>query len=94
MVCMLEVPGQPQAPLLSIPGKQTCLHVELSPGLAVHSVIDNHQLSLQALRWENAPVITDFDPRFNNKRLMFFERFYQPFLGKNQRIQEEPIYDK
>ena len=48
----------------------------------------------QALRWENAPVLTDFDPRFNQKRLMFFERFYQPFLGKNQRIQEEPIYDK
>jgi len=49
---------------------------------------------LKALRWEVAPVITDFDPRFNQKRLMFFERFYQPFLGKNQRIQEEPIYDK
>ena len=48
----------------------------------------------QALRWENAPVLTDFDPRFNQKRLMFFERFYQPFLGKSQRIQEEPIYDK
>ena len=50
--------------------------------------------SSQALRWENAPVLTDFDPRFNQKRLMFFERFYQPFLGKSQRIQEEPIYDK
>ena len=49
---------------------------------------------MKALRWEAAPVITDFDPRFNQKRLMFFERFYQPFLGKNQRIQEEPIYDK
>ncbi|CAK0783266.1 hypothetical protein CVIRNUC_006465 [Coccomyxa viridis] len=48
----------------------------------------------KALRWENAPVLTDFDPRFNQKRLMFFERFYQPFLGKSQRIQEEPIYDK
>ena len=48
----------------------------------------------QGLGWESAPVITDFDPRFNNKRLLFFERFYQPFLGKNQRIQEEPIYDK
>ena len=48
----------------------------------------------QGLGWESAPVITDFDPRFNNKRLLFFERFYQLFLGKNQRIQEEPIYDK
>lgn len=48
----------------------------------------------KALQWETAPVITDFDPRYNNKRLLWFERLYQPFLGQNYRIEEEPIYDK
>lgn len=48
----------------------------------------------KALQWETAPVITDFDPRYNNKRLLWFERLYQPFLGQNYRVEEEPIYDK
>ncbi len=48
----------------------------------------------KAMQWETAPVITDFDPRYNNKRLLWFERLYQPFLGQNYRIDEEPIYDK
>ncbi|BDA47534.1 hypothetical protein COCOBI_10-3820 [Coccomyxa sp. Obi] len=48
----------------------------------------------KALQWETAPVLTDFDPRYNNKRLLWFERLYQPFLGQNYRVDEEPIYDK
>ena len=50
--------------------------------------------AVQACKFEVAPVLTDFDPRYNSNRLMFFERFYQPFLGRSQQIQEEPIYDK
>ena len=26
------------------------------------------------------PVITDFDPRFNNAKPLWFEKLYQPFL--------------
>ena len=35
----------------------------------------------QALRWEVVPVITDFDPRFNNAKPLWFEKLYQPFLS-------------
>ena len=41
---------------------------------------------LQALKWEVVPVITDFDPRFNNAKPMWFEKLYQPFLRGNLRI--------
>jgi hypothetical protein len=34
----------------------------------------------QALKWEVVPVITDFDPRFNNAKPLWFEKLYQPFL--------------
>ena len=34
----------------------------------------------QALKWEMVPVITDFDPRFNNSKPLWFEKLYQPFL--------------
>ncbi|KAK9836928.1 hypothetical protein WJX81_000307 [Elliptochloris bilobata] len=39
----------------------------------------------QALRWEEAPVITGFDPRFNQSQPLWFERLYQPFLRGNMR---------
>ncbi|KAK9809270.1 hypothetical protein WJX72_012458 [[Myrmecia] bisecta] len=32
----------------------------------------------KALRWEAAAVITDFDPKFNNSQLLWFEKLYKP----------------
>jgi hypothetical protein len=37
----------------------------------------------KALRWELAPVITDFDPRFNPAAPLWFERLFQPFAERN-----------
>ena len=34
----------------------------------------------KALRWESVPVITGFDPRYNQDKPLFFEKLYQPFL--------------
>lgn len=30
-------------------------------------------------------MITDFDPRFNNSKPLWFEKLYQPFLPNNLR---------
>lgn len=49
---------------------------------------------LQALQWEAAPVVTDFDVRFNSKRLLWFEKLFQPFLSGTYKTEEEPLYDK
>ena len=49
---------------------------------------------LQALGWEAAPVVTDFDVRFNSKRLLWFEKLFQPFLSGTYKTEEEPLYDK
>lgn len=46
----------------------------------------------KALHWEQTPVVTDFDPRFNQKRPLFFEKLYQPFLRDKQDFEE--IVDK
>ena len=46
----------------------------------------------KALRWEQTPVVTDFDPRFNQRRPLFFEKLYQPFLRDKQNF--EDIVDK
>ena len=45
---------------------------------------------MQALRWEVVPVITDFDPRFNNSKPLWFEKLYQPFLPDNLRSRFAP----
>jgi hypothetical protein len=39
-------------------------------------------------RMQEAPVLTTFDPRFNMRKAMWFEKLYQPFLGafRQQRI--------
>ena len=34
----------------------------------------------RSLRFEAAPVITDFDPRFNQDKPLWFEKLYEPFL--------------
>ena len=42
--------------------------------------IEAQAIGAQALKWEMVPVITDFDPRFNNSKPLWFEKLYQPFL--------------
>jgi hypothetical protein len=37
--------------------------------------------------FQEAPVLTTFDPRFNMRKAMWFERLYQPFLGAGQKQQ-------
>lgn len=46
------------------------------------------------------PVITDFDPRFNGKKPLWFEKLYAPFLrggfGSDQQADdqsEQPLVD-
>ena len=38
----------------------------------------------KALRFEVVPVITSFDPRFNNDKQLWFEKLFDP---KNERYQ-------
>ena len=38
----------------------------------------------RSLRFEQAPVITDFDPRYNQNKTLWFEKLYEPFLGSNK----------
>lgn len=35
----------------------------------------------RSLRFEQAPVITDFDPRFNQDKTLWFEKLFDTFLG-------------
>ena len=37
------------------------------------------------------PVITDFDPRFNNSKPLWFEKLYQPFLRGDLRARCWPF---
>lgn len=37
----------------------------------------------KALHWEVAPVISDFDPKFNNNAPLWFEKFLEPMAGPN-----------
>ncbi len=48
----------------------------------------------KSLRWEQVPVVTDFDPRFNQRRPLFFEKLYQPFLPQQNKQEFEDIVDK
>lgn len=36
-----------------------------------------------ALRWELAPVLLDFEPRYNPEAPVWFERLFQPFSERN-----------
>lgn len=54
----------------------------------------------KALSFEVTPVITDFDPRFNGSKPLWFERLYKPFLqgryGSDQQgddQSERPLVD-
>ncbi|PNH05588.1 hypothetical protein TSOC_008145 [Tetrabaena socialis] len=33
----------------------------------------------KALRWDVVPVVSEFDPKYNNDRPLWFERLYEPF---------------
>ena len=72
------------------------LGLSLSDGLSYDQNTAKRTLEAlrKALRWEQAPVITDFDVRFNQRRLLWFERLYQPFLPRNSRVEEDALYDK
>ena len=69
------------------------LSLSLSTGLQYDTNVAKRELEAlrKALRWEEAPVVTDFDPRYNQRRPLFFERLYQPFLH-NQEF--EDVVDK
>ena len=45
----------------------------------------------KALKWEVTPVVTDFDPRFNQKKPLFFEKWYQPFLVNKQDFEDYTV---
>ena len=38
----------------------------------------------KALQWNIAPVLTDFDPKFNAEAPVIVEKFFQPFNERNQ----------
>lgn len=61
--------------------------LSLSKGLVYDQNIAQRQLERlrKAMQWESAPVITGFDPRYNQNQSLFFEKLYQPFLPKSQR---------
>ncbi|KXZ47949.1 hypothetical protein GPECTOR_31g311 [Gonium pectorale] len=41
------------------------------------------ELLRKALRWDVVPVISEFDPKFNNDKPLWFERLYEPFRTTN-----------
>lgn len=71
-----------------IPGQSDGqVSLSLSKGLVYDQNIAQRQLERlrKAMQWESAPVITGFDPRYNQNQSLFFEKLYQPFLPKSQR---------
>lgn len=58
------------------------LSLSLSKGIVYDQNLAQRQLERlrKALQWESVPVITGFDPRFNQDKPLFFEKLYQPFL--------------
>lgn len=61
------------------------LSLSLSKGVIYDQNLAQRQLERlrKALQWESVPVITGFDPRFNQDKPLFFEKLYQPFLRGN-----------
>ena len=61
------------------------LSLSLSKGVVYDQNIAQRQLERlrKALQWELVPVITGYDPRFNQDKPLFFEKLYQPFLRGN-----------
>lgn len=61
--------------------------LSLSKGLVYDQNIAQRELERlrKAMQWESVPVITGFDPRYNQSQPLFFERLYQPFLSKSQK---------
>lgn len=58
------------------------LSLSLSKGVVYDQNLAQRQLERlrKALQWESVPVVTGFDPRFNQDKPLFFEKLYQPFL--------------
>ena len=63
------------------------LSLSLSKGVVYDQNLAQRQLERlrKALNFESVPVITGFDPRYNQSKQLFFEKLYQPFLTKSQR---------
>lgn len=61
--------------------------LSLSKGVVYDQNIAQRQLERlrKAMQWESVPVITGFDPRYNQSQQLFFEKLYQPFLSKSQK---------
>eukprot|EP00208_Stichococcus_sp_RCC1054_P006789 CAMPEP_0206142630 /NCGR_PEP_ID=MMETSP1473-20131121/17675_1 /ASSEMBLY_ACC=CAM_ASM_001109 /TAXON_ID=1461547 /ORGANISM="Stichococcus sp, Strain RCC1054" /LENGTH=319 /DNA_ID=CAMNT_0053537703 /DNA_START=96 /DNA_END=1055 /DNA_ORIENTATION=+ len=58
------------------------LQLNFSKGLVFENNVSARALEQlrKALRWEVVPVITDFDPRFNSNKPLWFEKLYKPFV--------------
>ncbi|KAL4446811.1 hypothetical protein ABPG77_008055 [Micractinium sp. CCAP 211/92] len=69
---------------LGTPGSQLAL--SFTDGLVVDKNVARRQMERlrTALRWEPAPVITDFDPRFNAEAPVWFERLFDPYNRRNK----------
>lgn len=63
------------------------LSLSLSKGIVYDQNLAQRQLERlrKALQWESVPVITGFDPRFNQDKPLFFEKLHQPFLRGSYR---------
>ena len=61
--------------------------LSLSKGVVYDQNLAQRQLERlrKAMQWESVPVITGFDPRYNQDKQLFFEKLYQQFLPKRQR---------
>lgn len=61
------------------------LQLSFTSGLIVDKNVARRRLEVlrQALRWDVAPVVTDFDPRFNAEAPVWFERLFDPFNSRN-----------
>ncbi|PSC72961.1 hypothetical protein C2E20_3641 [Micractinium conductrix] len=61
------------------------LALSFTQGLMIDKNVARRQMESlrQALRWELAPVITEFDPQFSAEAPVFVEKLFNPFSGKN-----------
>jgi hypothetical protein len=74
--------GLPTSPAANLRGRLSSRQHLLTPARTSHSCyappcLQTEQLR-KALRWELVPVISDFDPKFNNDQPLWFERLYEP----------------
>jgi hypothetical protein len=70
---------------------QRCMRtppVRLAPAAVCLSFGQLLERLRKALRWQIVPVISSFDPRFNNNKPLFFEKLYQPFVNRQEQEYE------